>query len=441
MAGLQRRESIKLAIANIRRCSNLFIRVLLLACILAIAIFFSLAYPLLREENLHMILTGSSVISWGEDAVAVDYHSRDRENKPAGLNETFLAYAAADPNEEQEKRRIKMLLEGNNVQHGNPRSKWTHLRGMDHYVDIGQVRTRVRPRYETWMLQLQSPRYDSFWPRFRQLLRIWSRNKRHDPLVIPELMRTLKKSLDNFYNMQANAQGRIDHDGEERYRTCAVVGNSGILLSQNFGSFIDSHDVVIRLNNAKVTGFEQFVGSKTTVSFVNSNVYHDCSRRLNCFCHPYGTIPIVLYLCQVQHLMDMAFCEPHHNAPVLVTDPRFDTICTRLIKWYSVKNYVEVTGNPILRWAKDHNAIDFHYSSGLQAVVLALGICEKVDILGFGKATGAKHHYHTNQKAELSLHDYAAEYLFYDDLAHNRTSSIPFLSETGIRLPPVTIYR
>lgn len=102
---------------------------------------------------------------------------------------------------------------------------------------------------------------------------------------------------------------------------------------------------------------------------------------------------------------------------------------------------MEVTGNPVRRWAKDHNAIDFHYSSGLQAVLLALGICEKVDILGFGKSAQAKHHYHTNQKAELSLHDYPAEYLFYDDLALNRTSSIPFLGEAGIRFPPVTIYR
>lgn len=440
MAGLQRNESIKLAIANIRRCSNFFLRVLLLFCILAIVVFISLAYPVLREEDVHMILTGSSpVINWRKDAVAVTYHSRESENKLAALNGTFLEYAAEDPSEVPEKRKIKMLLEENRVPFANSGKKWTQQRVADHYDETARVRTRLRPRYESWMLQLQSPRYDSYWPRFHQLLRIWSRNKRHDPVAMKELMGTMKATLDNFFNRQENSQGSPEHGGEELYKTCAVVGNSGILLSQNFGSFIDSHDIVIRLNNAKLTGFEKFVGSKTTLSFVNSNVYHDCSRRLHCFCHPYGNIPIVLYICQVQHLMDSAFCEPHHDAPVIVTDPRFDTLCTRLVKWYSVKNYAEVTGNPIRGWGKDHNAVDFHYSSGLQAVVLALGICEKVDILGFGKGS-AKHHYHTNQKAELSLHDYAAEYLFYDDLALNRTSSIPFLSETGILIPPVTVY-
>lgn len=427
-------------LANPRRCSNFFLRLVLLVCILALAVFISLAYPLLRAEHMQIILPGPSIY-WHKDALAVDYQVRDSENKEGRWNETFLAYAAIDPNDEKEKRKIKMLLEGEKPDFGNARNKWTYQRGMDHYVDVGRVRNRVRTRYETWLLPLQSPRFDSYWPRFRQLLQIWSRKRRYEPQGMEEIFGTMKKTLDSFYSTQENPQRPVAHDGEERYRTCAVVGSSGILLKQRLGSFIDGHDVVIRLNNAKVVGFQDSVGSKTTIAFVNSNVYHDCSRRLNCFCHPYGNIPIVLYICQVQHLMDIAFCEPHHNAPVLVTDPRFDTLCTRVIKWYSVKNYVEVTGNPIRRWDKDHNAVDFHYSSGLQAVMVALGICEKVDILGFGKSPDAKHHYHTNQQAELSLHDYPAEYLFYDDLALNRTSSIPFLSEAGIRLPPVTIYR
>ena len=87
-------------------------------------------------------------------------------------------------------------------------------------------------------------------------------------------------------------------------------------------------------------------------------------------------------------------------------------------------------------WAQAHDGPMFHYSSGFQAIMLALGICEKVSVFGFGKAPGFKHHYHTNQH----LHDYVAEYQFYHDLVHNQSLIIPFLSETNFTLPIVQLY-
>lgn len=51
----------------------------------------------------------------------------------------------------------------------------------------------------------------------------------------------------------------------------AVVGNSPILLKQNYGDIIDQHDCVIRFNLAKTENFEKFVGSKTTVRFCNQH--------------------------------------------------------------------------------------------------------------------------------------------------------------------------
>ncbi|CAM6087573.1 unnamed protein product [Calypogeia fissa] len=452
MAGVKGNNKFKVhqAIAEIGRCSNLSFKFLLLVCILAITIFISVAYRVLQAQNhLRIYFPGSALlIDWHahSDAVSVDRDHRSRqsenepENKPVGLNETLIAYASTDPAATLEKRKIRMLLEG---KWGN--NSTDQRETDDRNVEIGKGPSRGSVK-ETWMLEIQKPSYDGSWPRFHQLLQIWSRNRRYDPLSLVEVVGTMKNTFDNFYQVEANhtVQQRRDHDGEsdhERYRTCAVVGNSGILLKQNLGSFIDSHDAVIRLNNARLRGYQVYVGNKTTISFVNSHVYLTWTRHRNCFCHPYGNIPMVMYLCQAQHLMDFALCESRHSAPVLVTDPRFDTLCMRLVKWYSVKNYVEVTGNPIKKWAVDHYALDFHHSSGFQAVMLAVGMCEKVDIFGFGKSESAKHHYHSNRKAELSLHDYAAEYLFYEDLAHNRTSSIPFLRETGIRLPLVTIYR
>jgi hypothetical protein len=52
-------------------------------------------------------------------------------------------------------------------------------------------------------------------------------------------------------------------------KSCAIVGNSGALLEQEYGDLIDSHDSVIRFNNAKIEGFEKHVGSKTTHRIMN----------------------------------------------------------------------------------------------------------------------------------------------------------------------------
>jgi hypothetical protein len=49
------------------------------------------------------------------------------------------------------------------------------------------------------------------------------------------------------------------------FGSCAVVGSSGILKGSSKGAFIDSHDVVIRMNIAPTAGHELDVGSRPTV--------------------------------------------------------------------------------------------------------------------------------------------------------------------------------
>ncbi|XP_047014490.1 ST3 beta-galactoside alpha-2,3-sialyltransferase 3a isoform X6 [Ictalurus punctatus] len=48
-------------------------------------------------------------------------------------------------------------------------------------------------------------------------------------------------------------------------KKCIVIGNGGILFNKSLGSTIDKYDVVIRLNEAPVSGYEKDVGSKTTM--------------------------------------------------------------------------------------------------------------------------------------------------------------------------------
>ncbi|KAL6595513.1 hypothetical protein ACP70R_021925 [Stipagrostis hirtigluma subsp. patula] len=234
----------------------------------------------------------------------------------------------------------------------------------------------------------------------------------------------------------------------QRFPTCAIVGNSGILLGSGRGAQIDAHDLVIRLNNARVAGYAADVGAKTSLSFVNSNVLHLCAARsalsaAGCGCHPYGpAVPMAMYVCQPAHLLDALVCNATAASPLplLVTDARLDALCARVAKYYSMRRFVADTGEPASGWARRRDERFFHYSSGLQAVVVALGVCDEVSVFGFGKAAGAKHHYHSNQEKELDLHDYEAEYEFYRDL-RARPEAVPFFDEApGFELPPVKLY-
>ncbi|XP_040992937.1 beta-1,6-galactosyltransferase GALT29A-like isoform X2 [Juglans microcarpa x Juglans regia] len=338
------------------------------------------------------------------------------------FNSTLLQYAAMDIGGARAKKEIAQLLDGNFGGQGKYRTFATWRRFNHH---------EVKERSSIGLpLGLRSPQFYRYWLDFRRLLDEWARKKAFfQPEVMSELIRLVKHPIDRHNGLLGS---------DRRYSSCAVVGNSGILLNSDKGELVDSHEIVIRLNNARTNGFERDVGSKTNISFVNSNILHFCVRRQGCFCHPYGiNVPIVMYICQPVHILDYTFCNSSHKAPLFVTDPRFDVLCARIVKYYSLKRFAEVTGKPLEEWGAAHDGANFHYSSGMQAVMLALGVCDEVSIFGFGKSASAKHHYHTNQKIELALHDYEAEYAFYRDVVE-KPWQVPFISG-NFKIPPTVV--
>ncbi|XP_010521664.1 PREDICTED: beta-1,6-galactosyltransferase GALT29A-like [Tarenaya hassleriana] len=331
------------------------------------------------------------------------------------FNETLLEFARIDPGEPKIRQEIDLISDYDE-------GRRSHRR---------QFAARENRRFSSRLpVMLRSPQIYRYWSEFRRNLQVWARRRAFEPNVMSDLIRLVKNPIEAHNGVTTS---------KESYSSCAVVGNSGILLKTHYGDLIDDHEIVIRLNNARTQRFEKMVGSKTNISFINSNILHLCVQRKGCYCHPYGeSVPIVMYICQPIHFLDYTVCKPSHHVPLIVTDPRFDVLCARIVKYYSVKRFLEEKGRSFLEWSNAHDGSLFHYSSGMQAVMLALGVCEKVSVFGFGKADSAKHHYHTNQKAELKLHDYEAEYDFYRDLEKN-PRAIPFLPET-FKIPPVVVY-
>ncbi|XP_054240116.1 type 2 lactosamine alpha-2,3-sialyltransferase [Indicator indicator] len=58
--------------------------------------------------------------------------------------------------------------------------------------------------------------------------------------------------------------GLSDQDDSIACRRCVVVGNGGVLRNKTLGEKIDSYDVIIRMNNGPVIGYEEDVGRRTT---------------------------------------------------------------------------------------------------------------------------------------------------------------------------------
>ena len=51
----------------------------------------------------------------------------------------------------------------------------------------------------------------------------------------------------------------------------AIVGNSPIILNNEYGEFIDSHDYVFRFNDSKTEGFEKHTGKRCNFRMVNGH--------------------------------------------------------------------------------------------------------------------------------------------------------------------------
>ena len=54
------------------------------------------------------------------------------------------------------------------------------------------------------------------------------------------------------------------------FKTCAVISSGAALKGKRYGKTIDEHEVVVRLNNAPTIGYENDVGSFTTLRLTNT---------------------------------------------------------------------------------------------------------------------------------------------------------------------------
>jgi len=76
-------------------------------------------------------------------------------------------------------------------------------------------------------------------------------------------------SIRRLRALEVSTQAQAEVGGKRRFRTCAIVGNSGHILKTKLGEYIDKHEAIIRFNVMSVAGFTEHVGSKTTFRVLN----------------------------------------------------------------------------------------------------------------------------------------------------------------------------
>lgn len=147
-----------------------------------------------------------------------------------------------------------------------------------------------------------------------------------------------------------------------QFATCAVVGSSGALRNANFGAAIDAHDAVIRINAAPTRRFEVAVGARTTWRVHNSEKPYMMAAR--------GLPELQVSIC---HMSWIGSCQ--HQA---FSGAFADTLAYVNPRFYS--QLFSLLGRP-----RDKQSP----STGLLAIALALGVCGRVRIFGFGSAGGS----------------------------------------------------
>ena len=163
-----------------------------------------------------------------------------------------------------------------------------------------------------------------------------------------------------------------------KFKRCAVVGNGGILKSAEFGKAIDAHDVVFRQNQAPTATYEAFVGEKTTFRVLNKKWTQQYSRG------------------------DKDYL-PLEKDVYLIASRGIDKIARNLVKAYPQRPDVRVVGlESAVRGAVGKLMREFKSkadkclakgfkpkggntpSSGIISTVMAMSLCDEVNLYGFG---------------------------------------------------------
>ncbi|XP_015354511.1 CMP-N-acetylneuraminate-beta-galactosamide-alpha-2,3-sialyltransferase 4 isoform X3 [Marmota monax] len=165
-------------------------------------------------------------------------------------------------------------------------------------------------------------------------------------------------------------------------RRCVVVGNGHRLRNSSLGDAINKYDVVIRLNNAPVAGYEGDVGSKTTMRLFYPESAHFDPKVEN---NPDTLLVLVAFKAMDFHWIETILSDKKRvrkgfwKQPPLIWDVNPKQI--RILNPF----FMEIAADKLLSLPMQQpRKIKQKPTTGLLAITLALHLCDSVHIAGFG---------------------------------------------------------
>lgn len=161
-----------------------------------------------------------------------------------------------------------------------------------------------------------------------------------------------------------------------------VVGNGHRLRNSSLGEAINKYDVVIRLNSAPVAGYEQDVGSKTTMRLFYPESAHFNPKVED---NPDTLLVLVAFKAMDFHWIESILSDKKRvrkgfwKQPPLIWDVNPKQI--RILNPF----YMEIAADKLLSLPiQQPHKIKQKPTTGLLAITLALHLCDLVHIAGFG---------------------------------------------------------
>jgi len=187
------------------------------------------------------------------------------------------------------------------------------------------------------------------------------------------------------------SKGKILNMIIDNSKTIAVVGNSTNLLNNNYSKLIDSHDLVIRFNQARVKGYEVNVGCKTSMRMINHHVFTGTTNASQFSKYDINFIPSVdepLILCKfLPNYKNIAKSRNIKASVSYVTDEVY----------YEAANMLKGGKDPTM---------------GFIGIIFALKMSSKVSIFGFdlNKTNNPSHYWEkTNNMGATQFHNFNIE--------------------------------